>query len=111
VDPYLAAYTNPNREALTNTDWMSPSGLIHGIATGQQSYNVQLKKTTEGPLHDAARSNEGANIVVEPAHTQQMGSFRYTEPRQQDIEVIRNDPGILDAFRTNPYTQSLASVA
>lgn len=111
VDPYLAAYTNPNREALTNTDWMSPSGLIHGIATGQQSYNVQLKKTTEGPLHDAARANEGANIVVEPAHTQQMGSFRYTEPRQQDIEVIRNEPGILDAFRTNPYTQSLASVA
>lgn len=111
VDPYLAAYTNPNREALTDTDWASPGGLIHGVATGQQSYNVQLKKTTEQPLHDAARANEGANITPEPAHTQQMGSWRYTEPRQQDVELVRNDPGILDAFRHNPYTQSLASVA
>lgn len=111
VDPYLAAYTNPNREALTDTDWKSPSGLFNNVPAGQQSYNVHLKKTTEQPLHDAARANEGANIVVEPAHTQQLGSWRYTEPRQQDIELVRNEPSILDSFRQNPYTQSLTSVA
>jgi hypothetical protein len=27
------------------------------------------------------------------------------------VEVTRIEPGILDAFRNNPYTQSLTSVA
>lgn len=111
VDPYLVAYTNPNREALTDTDWKSPSGLVINQPAGQQSYNVAVRRTDEAAMFDAARPNGAANTIAEPAHTQQLGSYRYTEPRQQDIEVIRNDPGILDAFRQNPYTQSLASVA
>jgi hypothetical protein len=111
VDPYLVAYTNPNREDLTNTDWKSPSGLVINQPAGQQAYNVAVRRTDEAAMFDAARPNAAANTIAEPAGTQQQGSFRYIEPRQQDIEIVRNDPGILDAFRQNPYTQSLASVA
>jgi hypothetical protein len=40
-----------------------------------------------------------------------MGSSKYLVPLQEDIYVSRNDSGILDAFKSNPYTQSLQSVA
>jgi hypothetical protein len=32
-------------------------------------------------------------------------------PLQEDINIQRNEPNILDAFRKNPYTQSLTSSA
>jgi len=32
-------------------------------------------------------------------------------PLQQDIYVERNEPAILDAFKSNPYTKSLQSIA
>jgi hypothetical protein len=32
-------------------------------------------------------------------------------PLQEDIYTVRNEPGILDAFKSNPYTQSLQSSA
>ena len=41
----------------------------------------------------------------------QMGSVKFFEPLQEDINVQRNNPGILDAFKKNPYTQSLQSSA
>jgi hypothetical protein len=39
------------------------------------------------------------------------GSTKYAVPLQEDIYVQRTEPKILDAFRKNPYTQSLSSVA
>ena len=111
VDQYLAAYTNQNREDLTNTDWKSPGLSINGLHAGPQSYNVQMKKTTEPLLEEAARLNHSSNITPTAAHTLHQGSMHYTEPRQQDIEMVRNEPGILTAFLNNPYTQSLSSVA
>ena len=70
-----------------------------------------MKKTTEPLLEEAARLNHSTNITPTPAHTVHQGSMHYTEPRQQDIEMVRNEPGILTAFLNNPYTQSLSSVA
>jgi hypothetical protein len=42
---------------------------------------------------------------------QQMGSVKSLVPLQQDIYTSRNEPSILDAFKANPYTQSLQSSA
>jgi hypothetical protein len=39
------------------------------------------------------------------------GSVKYVLPLQEDVYTQRNEPGILDAFRKNPYTQSLQSSA
>jgi hypothetical protein len=52
-----------------------------------------------------------ANVVPTSVDQQQIGVVKYNDPLQQDIEVTRIEPGILDAFRDNPYTQSLTSVA
>jgi hypothetical protein len=42
----------------------------------------------------------------------QQGSQRYVVPLQQDVYTSRNEqPGLLDAFKKNPYTQSLQSSA
>jgi hypothetical protein len=41
----------------------------------------------------------------------QMGSVKYVTPLKEDVYTERNAPGILDAFRKNPYTQSLQSSA
>ena len=51
------------------------------------------------------------NIVSLPSSTQQQGVYRFNEPLPQDQEIKNMDPSILDAFRSNPYTQSLTSVA
>jgi hypothetical protein len=40
-----------------------------------------------------------------------MGSVKYVVPLKEDVYTQRNEPGILDAFRSNPYTQSLQSSA
>jgi hypothetical protein len=42
---------------------------------------------------------------------QQMGSVKSLVPLQQDVYTQRNEPTILDAFKANPYTQSLQSSA
>jgi len=39
------------------------------------------------------------------------GSIKQLVPLQEDINVQRNNPNILDAFKKNPYTQSLQSSA
>jgi hypothetical protein len=38
-----------------------------------------------------------------------MGSVRYVEPLKQDINMDRNGAEILDAYKQNPFTQSLTS--
>jgi hypothetical protein len=40
-----------------------------------------------------------------------MGSVKSLVPLQEDIYTARNAPSILDAFKSNPYTQSLQSSA
>jgi hypothetical protein len=39
------------------------------------------------------------------------GSVKYVVPLQEDIYTQRNEPAVLDAFRKNPFTQSLTSTA
>jgi hypothetical protein len=41
----------------------------------------------------------------------QQGSVKYFEPLKEDVYTVRNEPSILDAFKSNPYTQSLQSSA
>ena len=42
---------------------------------------------------------------------QQIGSVKSLVPLQQDVYTSRNEPSLLDAFKANPYTQSLQSSA
>lgn len=109
VDPYLAAYTNPGREATVET-FYTPPGYV-AINAGESTAGAVKVNKDENMLVNVRQFVDPANVVPTSATTQQMGSFSYNEPLQQDIEVQRMQPDILDAFRSNPYTQSLQSVA
>jgi hypothetical protein len=109
ADQYLAAYTNPGREASVLTDWQAPGYISTSI--GSDSYGAAKTNKDEGMLVNVRQFVDPANVVPTSVDQQQIGVVKYNDPLQQDIEVTRIEPGILDAFRDNPYTQSLTSVA
>ena len=84
---------------------------MSAIAAGPQSYNVQTHR--DESLLNNTRGFEVPMMTLGgqiPTAAQQ-GSTKYVVPLQEDIYTQRNEPGILDAFRKNPYTQSLNSSA
>ena len=113
---YIRAFTEPFQEfmKLTVEGRPTPGGPVGGmnsLAAGQQSYAVQTHRD-ESMLNnvrgfEAPLMTLGGQI---PTAAQQ-GSTKYVVPLQEDIYTVRNEPGILDAFHKNPYTQSLQSSA
>ena len=113
---YIRAFTEPYQEFMRLTvegrpTPAGPSGGTSALTAGPQSYNVQthrdesLLKNTRGfesPLMTFGGQAPTADL---------QGSVKYFEPLQEDINIQRNNPGILDAFKKNPYTQSLQSSA
>ncbi len=86
----------------------SPSG---GLAAGPQSYNVQTHR--DETLLNNTRGFEAPMMTLggQAPTADQQGSTKYVVPLQEDIYTQRNEPGILEAYKKNPYTQSLSSVA
>ncbi len=112
---YIRAFTEPFQQfmKLTVEGRASPAGPVGGMAVqaGPQSYNVAVHKD-ESVLNNT-RGFEAPLMTFggQAPSGAQMGSSKYLVPLQEDIYVSRNDSGILDAFKSNPYTQSLQSVA
>ena len=106
---YIRAFTEPYQEfmKLTTEGRPGPAGMGGaGKHIGAGEYSAQTKKD-ESVLSDAARMNGG--MVAMPAHTEHYGSYSFNAPLQQDVNVSRNEAGILDAYKSNPYTQPLNS--
>ena len=107
---YIRAFTEPYQEfmKLTAEGRANPgSSQVGGIHSGQQSYNIAIHK--DETVFNNTRGFEAPLFAATPAHGAQMGSVRYTEPLKQDILTERNGGEILEAYRQNPFTQSLAS--
>ena len=109
VDQYLNAYTNPGREASVLTNYQGPGYVALG--TGTNNYGATETNKDESMMVNTRGFEDAANVVGTPANKQQIGTIKYLNPLDQDIEVSRMSSDILDAFRANPYTQSLSSVA
>ena len=104
---YIRAFTEPYEEfmKLTTEGRPGPAGTGGGgVIFGGESYSAQTKKD-EGVLASATRFNVPQNIVT--SGLEHLGSYKYNEPLQQDIYTQRNEPSILDAHKSNPYTQKL----
>ena len=105
---YIRAFTEPFEEfmRLTAEGRPGPAGAAQGtgVAIGGDMYSAQTKKD-EDVLSEASRFNSG--MVSMNATAQDLGSYRYNEPLQQDINVERNGSEILNAFKQNPYSQKL----
>ncbi len=112
---YIRAFTEPFQQFMKLTvegrptpAGPSPSG---GLAAGPQSYNVQTHRD-ESLLNNSRGFEVPLMTFGGQAPTAAMqGSTKYVVPLQEDIYVARNEPSILDAFKSNPYTQSLQSSA
>uniref|UniRef100_A0A6C0J5I2 DUF5899 domain-containing protein n=1 Tax=viral metagenome TaxID=1070528 RepID=A0A6C0J5I2_9ZZZZ len=113
---YIRAFTEPYQEfmKLTVEGRPTPGGPVagKGVQAGPESYAVTTHRNedifTNVRGFEAPLFSQGGQA---PQAAQQ-GSVRYTEPLKQDYNVERNNmPGLLDAFNSNPYTQSLTSSA
>jgi hypothetical protein len=78
-----------------------------GASVGAEQYSSQTKFDMDSILSNATRLNVPQQYMVTSAD--QLGSYRYSDPLQQDVNVERNAPSLLDAFKSNPYTQKLNS--
>lgn len=106
---YIRAFTEPFQEfmKLTAEGRPGPAGAQGtGTVLGADQYSIQTKKD-ETVLSDAARFMVPKSAVTPDG--QHLGSYRYNEPLKQDVLVERNHPSTIDAYRQNPYTQSLSS--
>jgi hypothetical protein len=112
---YIRSFTEPFQQfmKLTVEGRPPPAGPVGGAALqgGPQSYNVQTHR--DESLLNNVRSFETPLMTFggQAPSAAQQGSTKYVVPLQEDIYVQRNEPGILDAFRKNPYTKSLQSSA
>jgi hypothetical protein len=107
---YIRAFTEPYQEFMKLTAEGRPGpASSQGVqkAIGADMYAAQTKKD-ESVFSDATRFNVPQQVTN--AHSEHMGSFRFNDPLQQDIHTERNSGGILDAYKSNPYTQSLSSI-
>jgi hypothetical protein len=106
---YIRAFTEPYQEFMKLTAEGRPGPAATqgtGQSIGAEQFSIQTKKD-ESVLSDATRMNVPLQIINSSA--EQLGSYRYNAPLQQDVYINRNEPGILDAFHNNPYTQKLNS--
>jgi hypothetical protein len=110
---YIRAFTEPFQEfmKLTTEGRPAPAGPVGGtaLAAGPQSYNVQTHR--DESLLTNVRGFEAPMMTLggQAPTAAGQGSTKYSVPLQEDINMTRNNPSILDAFRSNPYTQSLQS--
>jgi len=106
---YIRAFTEPYQEfmKLTAEGRPGPAGVQGtGLSMGAENYGSQTKKD-ETVLADATRINPPLQRIN--AHTESIGSYHYNAPLQQDVYINRNETAILDAYKSNPFTQPLNS--
>ncbi len=113
---YIRAFTDPFQEFmnLTVEGRPTPGGPVGGmsaLAAGPQSYNVQTHRDESLLLNSRGFEAPLMTFGGQAPTADLQGSVKFFEPLKEDINVQRNNPNILDAYRNNPYTQSLQSSA
>jgi hypothetical protein len=115
-ESYIRSFTEPYQQfmKLTTEGRPAPGGPVGGMAvsSGAESYTVQTHR--DESTHINYRSFESPLIGRggQAPTAEQRGSVKYDEPVGQSVQIDRvTVPGLLDAYKSNPYTQSLQSSA
>jgi len=115
-ESYIRSFTEPYQQfmKLTTEGRAAPGGPVGGMGvnSGPEAYTVQTHR--DESTHVNYRSFEtplvGRGGQAPQASLQ--GSVKYDEPVGQSVQIDRvTVPGLLDAYKSNPYTQSLQSSA
>ena len=106
---YVRSFTEPFQEfmKLTVEGRPNPGGPIGTSSVGAGQYAAQHKYDMDSMLTGSTRIN--APVQVLNTSSEHIGSYRYTEPLQQDVNMERNNSSILSALSSNPYAQKLTS--
>ena len=106
-DKYLRADLNPNKEIISQGRHPTPESTK--LANGMDTLNVDIKKIESDYFNP--RINNVDKVYQEIPQD-------FPEEYTQEKDTLDNvklsnrlDPGLLDPFRSNPYTKSLASFA
>ena len=106
-DQYLRADLNPNKEIISQGRHPTPESTK--LANGMDTLNVDIKKIESDYFNP--RINNVDKVYQEIPQD-------FPEEYTQDKDTLDNvklsnrlDPSLLDPFRSNPYTKSLASFA
>jgi hypothetical protein len=91
------------------TNYAAPGNI--SLPTNEQIVGAVKVNKDEDMMINTRQFSGYANVVPTSADAQQQGEFKFNLPLDQSIETTRMEPAILDAFRANPYTQSLHSTA
>jgi hypothetical protein len=113
---YIRAFTEPFQEFMKLTvegrpNVGGPVGGMNGLSAGQQTVNVQTHRDENLLVNSRGFEAPLMTFGGQAPTADLQGSVKYFEPLKEDINVARNQPDILEAFRKNPYTQSLQSSA
>ena len=106
-DQYYRADLNPNKEIIAQG--RAPTTENTKLANGMDTLNVDIKKIESDYFNP--RINNPDKIYGE---IPQDNTCEYTQEKDtlDNVKLAdRLDPGMLDPFKQNPYTQSLASFA
>ena len=106
-DQYYRADLNPNKEIISQG--RAPTTENTKLANGMDTLNVDIKKIESDYFNP--RINNPDKIYNE---IPQDNTCEYTQEKDtlDNVKLSdRLDPGMLDPFKQNPYTQSLASFA
>jgi hypothetical protein len=132
---------NTNRQFLNDWEWEGPAKAFYNNPASYDSmYNAHMNPNREEialgrePTHESVKLNAGGDFINlehhriegdqinirEPAETfvyeappqkNSCGLTRVKSKLPEDSQRARINPEILDAFKQNPYTQSLSSSA
>ena len=113
---YIRAFTEPFQEFMKLTvegrpNVGGPVGGMNGLSAGQQAVNVQTHRDENLLVNSRGFEAPLLTFGGQAPTADLQGSVKYFEPLKEDVNIVRNEPAILDAFRKNPYTQSLQSSA
>lgn len=103
--PYDAEYRQRNNDVKSSTiqGYMVKGNTnVMNSAIMQRNKSGELKNTYQGPIVSAPKQLAGTEFV---------GRTHTGQHYNSTIQLERNTPDMLDAFRKNPYTHSLTNIA
>ena len=104
---YMNAETNPTKEIIAQG--REPTLNNAKVANGMDQVNVYIKKIEDDYMNHRVN---GADKVYQTIPTDNNCEITTMKERLEDQSISdRIDPVLLDPFKDNPYTQSLASYA
>ena len=108
-DQYYRADLNPNKEIISQG--RAPTTENTKLMSGMDTLNVDIKKIESDYFNP--RINNLDKVYQEiPAEQDDVREYTQEKDTLDNVTLAdRLDPGMLDPFKQNPYTQSLASFA